>query len=70
MLIVTGAAIGLVVSLALTRLLASQFRGISATDPATFVFVVATVIAAGLFACFLPARRATHVDPMATLRNE
>ena len=69
-LIVTGAAIGLVVSLALTRLLASQFRGISATDPATFVFVVATVIAAGLFACFLPARRATHVDPMATLRNE
>jgi DNA-binding response OmpR family regulator len=44
--------------------------GDSATDPVTLIGVVVTMILAGLFACFLPARRATLVEPMATLRNE
>ena len=69
-LIVSGIVIGLLVSVGLTRFLTSQFRGVSATDPLTLVVVVATVMLAGLSACFLPARRATQVDPMATLRNE
>ena len=70
LLIGTGAAIGLGASLAVTRFLASQFHGISATDPLTLFAVTATVMAAGLSACFFPARRATRVDPMTTLRNE
>jgi putative ABC transport system permease protein len=69
-LIATGVVIGLLASMAVARFLSSQFRGISSTDPATLVLVVVTVLIAGLSACFLPARRATQVDPMATLRNE
>jgi putative ABC transport system permease protein len=69
-LIAAGIVIGLMASFGLTRFLAAQLRGISATDPVTFFLVVVTVMLAGLSACFLPARRATQVDPMATLRNE
>jgi len=69
-LILTGIAIGLVASLALTRLLASQFRGVSATDPLTLGLVVTAVFGVGVTACVLPARRATRVDPMVTLRYE
>ena len=69
-LIAPGIVIGLLASLALTRFLSGQFRGISATDPLTLALVIATVLLAGLSACFFPARRATQVDPMATLRNE
>jgi len=65
-----GVVIGVTASFGLTRLLASQLRGISTTDPLTFAMVIATVVASGLSACLLPARRATRVDPMATLRNE
>jgi putative ABC transport system permease protein len=69
-LIVTGLALGLLASIGLTRFLSSQLRGISPTDPLTFVLVIPTVMLSGLSACFLPARHATRVDPMATLRNE
>lgn len=69
-LIAIGIAVGLIASLAVTRLLSSQLPGISATDPPTFVLVVAAVMAAGLAACVLPARRATRVDPMVALRYE
>jgi putative ABC transport system permease protein len=69
-LIVPGILIGLLASLGLTRFLSSQFRGVSATDPLTLVLVVFAVMLAGVSACFLPARRATQVDPMTTLRNE
>ena len=69
-LIAIGLAVGILTSLALTRFLSSQFRGISATDPFTLLLVAVTVLIAGLSACFLPAQRATRVDPMATLRNE
>jgi putative ABC transport system permease protein len=69
-LIVIGVLIGMAASLGLTRFLASQLSGVSATDPVTLIGVVVTMMLAGLFACFLPARRATLVEPMATLRNE
>ncbi len=68
--IVIGLAVSIAVSILLTRFLAGLIYGISATDPLTFSLVVAAVILAGLSACFLPARRATTVDPMTTLRNE
>jgi putative ABC transport system permease protein len=69
-LIVAGICIGLFASYALTRFLASQIWGVSATDPWTFGAVVALVVGVGLAACYLPARRATQVDPLVALRYE
>ena len=54
----------------LTRLLASQIHGVSATDPWTFAAVVTIVALVGLTACLLPARRAARVDPLVSLRYE
>jgi putative ABC transport system permease protein len=69
-LIASGVAIGLLVSYAVTRLLASEISGISVTDPWTFGTVAALVTAVGLAACYLPARRSTSIDPMIALRYE
>jgi putative ABC transport system permease protein len=69
-LIAAGALIGLLASLALTRFIASQIWGITATDPTTFVAVAALVALVGFTACWFPARRAMRVDPMAALRYE
>jgi len=69
-LIAAGVVIGLVASLALGRLLASQIWGVSATDPWTLALVVAVVVGTGLVACLLPARRAAAVNPLHALRYE
>ena len=69
-LIAVGIVVGLLWSLALTRFLAGQLQGISATDPVTFGGVVALLLATGIVACVLPARRAARVDPLVALRHE
>jgi putative ABC transport system permease protein len=69
-LIAAGLAIGLLASFGLTRFLATQIWGVSPTDPWTFGSVSLLLILAGLVACYLPARRATQVDPLVALRYE
>jgi putative ABC transport system permease protein len=65
-----GVALGLAGATAATRLLAAQLWGVSPHDPATLAGVVAIIAVAGLAACYLPALRATRVDPLVALRYE
>jgi len=65
-----GLALGVVGALALRKVLASVLFGVTATDPAIFALVLAVLSLVGFLACYLPARRATLVDPLVALRQE
>jgi putative ABC transport system permease protein len=69
-LIVIGLVIGVAGALALTRVLNSLLYGVTTTDPVTFVAVSLLLTAVGLLACYIPAHRATRIDPMSALRYE
>lgn len=69
-LVGAGVAVGLAGALALTPLLGSQLYGIGPTDPVTFVGVAFVTLLVSMVACYVPARRATHLDPQIVLKQE
>ena len=70
LLVLIGAVIGLAASMVATRLIESRLYGLTPTDPATMAFGVLLMVGVGALAGYLPARRASNVDPMAALRDE
>jgi putative ABC transport system permease protein len=70
LLTATGLAVGLAASLALTGLMKNLLYGVEAVDPATFAGVAAFLFGVAMIACWIPARRASRLDPMVVLREE
>jgi predicted permease len=68
--VLLGVVIGVASSLAVTRVMHSLLFGVSATDPLTFIAMILLLVSTALVACYIPARRATRVDPMVALRYE
>jgi putative ABC transport system permease protein len=69
-LVVIGLAIGLIAALALTRVMATLLFGVTATDPMTFTLISLLLVAVAAIASYIPARRATRVNPIIALRYE
>ena len=66
---VIGLVFGIVCAIGLSGVVASMLYGVSATDPLTFLFITLLLAAVALSACYIPARRATKVDPVIAIRS-
>jgi ABC-type antimicrobial peptide transport system permease subunit len=69
-LVVIGVVLGIALSLGSTRVIGRLLFGVAPTDAAVFGVVTGLLVASGVVACLVPARRATRVDPIVTLRSE
>jgi putative ABC transport system permease protein len=69
-IVLAGIALGLLGSLVATRLLRAMLYEVKANDPSALLVVIAGFVAAALIACYLPARRASRIDPAEALRTE
>jgi putative ABC transport system permease protein len=68
LLALIGAAVGILVALPVARLASGLLYGVSATDPITYAAITLLLMGVALLACYLPARRATRIDPLVALR--